>query len=66
MCKTFIAFFGMLDSIGMSIKDFSKIAKLLSSLLTNEVPIYFSTECEIAFTNLKEALTTFLVLRPLI
>jgi len=46
------------------IKDFRKIAKPLSNLLAKYVPFYFSDECFMAFTKLKEALTSALVLHP--
>jgi len=39
------------------IKDFSKIAEPLSSLLGKDVPFHSSDECLEAFSNLKEALT---------
>ena len=38
------------------IKDFSKIARPLSSLLVKDTPSVFSQECLIAFNNLKKAL----------
>jgi len=40
------------------IEDFSKIAKPLSDLLAKDVPFHFSKECLVAFTKLKEALTS--------
>jgi len=48
------------------IKDFSKIAKPLSKLLTKDVSFHFPEECLVAFTKLKEALTSAPVLHPLI
>jgi len=44
--------------------SFSKIAKLLSSLLARGTPFHFSKDCEVAFTKLKEALTTAPILYP--
>jgi len=46
------------------IKDFSKIAKPLTNLLAKEVSFDFSDECPVAFTKLKEALTSAPVLHP--
>ena len=46
------------------IKDFSKIAKPLSSLLAKDVPFHFSEECHEAFSKFKEALTFALILYP--
>ena len=48
------------------VKDVSKVAKPLSSLLAKDMPLHLSKECELAFTNLMEALTTTLILHPLI
>jgi len=48
------------------IRDFSNIAKSLSNLLAKEVPFHFSRDCLVAFTKLKKALTSALVLhRPI-
>ena len=44
------------------IKDFSKIAKPLTNLLSKEVPFQFNDDCLNAFLRLKEALITALVL----
>jgi len=46
------------------IKDFSKLAKPLSSLLVKDPPFHFSKECELAFSTLKEALITTPILHP--
>jgi len=46
------------------IKDFSKIAKPLFSLLAKETPFHFSKECEVVFTKLKEALTMAPICHP--
>ena len=46
------------------IKDFSKITKPLSNLLAKDVPFHFSEECLKAFSKLKEALTSTLILHP--
>ncbi|KAJ8749935.1 hypothetical protein K2173_013850 [Erythroxylum novogranatense] len=47
------------------IKDFSKIAQPLSTLLQKDVPFEFSKECKIAFDNLKEKLTSTSIIQPL-
>ncbi|XP_075507426.1 uncharacterized protein LOC142544250 [Primulina tabacum] len=44
------------------IRDFSKIAKPLSSLLMKDVPFDFNSDCLPAYENLKERLVTALVL----
>ena len=44
------------------IKDFSKIVKPLSNLLTKDVLFHFFEECMVAFTKLKEALTSAAIL----
>ena len=46
------------------IKDFSKIAKPLTSLLAKDVPFHFFKECHVAFSKLKEALTSTPILHP--
>ena len=46
------------------IKDFSKIAKPLTNLLTKDVPFEFNNECLDAFHRLKGALITTPVLQP--
>ena len=46
------------------IRDFCKIAWPLTNLLAKEVPFHFSEDCLVAFTKLKEALTSALVLHP--
>jgi len=46
------------------IKDFSKIAKPLSTLLAKDVPFYFSEACHEAFSKLKKALTSAPILHP--
>ncbi|KAH9753175.1 Endonuclease [Citrus sinensis] len=43
------------------IKDFSKVAKPLCSLLEHDKPFHFDTECLKAFVELKKALITALV-----
>jgi len=48
------------------IKDFSRIMKSLSNLLAKDVSFHFSDECLMAFTKLKEALTSSPVRHPLI
>ena len=48
------------------IKDFSKIAKPLSSLLAKDVPFHFAEECLEAFNKLKRALMTTFILHPLV
>jgi len=44
------------------IKDFSKIAKPLTSLLAKDVSFHFSEECHMAFPKLKGALTSASIL----
>jgi len=44
--------------------DFSKLAKALTKLLAKEVPFHLSEECLVAFTKLKEALTSAPVFHP--
>ena len=46
------------------IKDFSKIVKPLSNLLTKDVYFHFSEECLEAFIKLKENLPTATILHP--
>jgi len=46
------------------IKDFSRIAKPLTNLLTKHMSFHFSEECLVTFTILKEALTSTLILHP--
>ena len=46
------------------IKDFSKIAKPLTTLLSKAVPFQFNADCLNAFLRLKEALITAPVLQP--
>jgi len=46
------------------IKDFSKVTKPLSFLLTKEMPFHFSKKCELVFKTLKEALTMAPILHP--
>ena len=46
------------------IKDFSKIAKPLTNLLSKEFPFQFNDDCLNAFLRLKEALITAPILQP--
>ena len=46
------------------IKDFYKIAKLLTSFLTKYVPFHFGDEGYLVFNGLKEPLTSALILHP--
>ena len=46
------------------IKDFSKLAKPLTNLLTKDVIFHFSKECYEAFTKSKEVLTFVPILYP--
>ena len=50
------------------IKDYCKMAKPLANLLVKHMSFHFSEECHEAkaFTNLKEALTSALILHPTI
>jgi hypothetical protein len=47
------------------IKDFSHIARPLTSLLAKETPFNFDEDCLIAFYTLKKALVSTLVIQPL-
>ena len=58
------SFFGHASFYCRFIRDFSKIAKPLTNLLAKEVPFHFSEECLVAFTKIKEALTSAPVLHP--
>jgi len=46
------------------IKDFSKTAKSLTNLLAKDVPFHFSEECHVAFSKLKETLTSAPIFHP--
>ncbi|KAM2395356.1 hypothetical protein ACFX1X_032731 [Malus domestica] len=46
------------------IKDFSKISNLLCRLLQKDVPFKFDEECESAFNQLKEKLTSAPIITP--
>ncbi|XP_004308221.1 PREDICTED: uncharacterized protein LOC101312974 [Fragaria vesca subsp. vesca] len=46
------------------IKDFSKIARPLSSLLPKDVPFHFDAECKEAFERLKTMLTSAPIMAP--
>nr|XP_011459895.1 PREDICTED: uncharacterized protein LOC105350153 [Fragaria vesca subsp. vesca] len=46
------------------IKDFSKIARPLSSLLQKDVPFHFDAECKEAFERLKTMLTSTPIMTP--
>ena len=46
------------------IKDFSKVARPLCSLLQKDVPFVFNDECKAAFNTLKELLTTAPIMVP--
>ena len=46
------------------IKDFSKTAKPLSSLLAKDFLFHFSKECELVLMNLKDTLTMAPILHP--
>ena len=52
------SFLGHVDFYRQFIKDFSKIAKLLTQLLVKDVPFEFNKEYLSAFYRLKEALIT--------
>ncbi len=47
------------------IKDFSKIAKLLTYLLNQDVPFDFDESCLDSFYRIKEALITAPIMEPL-
>jgi len=46
------------------IKDFSKIAKPLSNLLTEDTKFEFNKDCKIAFNKLKSMLTSSPIIQP--
>jgi hypothetical protein len=46
------------------IKDFSKIARPLCSLLANDAPFDFNEECHVAFESLKKTLTSTPIIQP--
>ena len=56
------SFFGHAGFYCHFIKDFSKIAKPLTSLLAKDVSFHFSEECHMAFPKLKGALTSASIL----
>jgi len=58
------SFLGHVDFYRRFIRDFSKITKPLTNLLAKEVLFHFSEDCLVAFTELKEALTSTPVLHP--
>jgi len=62
--KAIRSFLGHTGFYRWFIKDFSKIAKPLTSLLAKDVPFHFSKEFHVAFIKLKEALTSAPVLHP--
>ena len=62
--KVIRSFRGHVDFYCHFIKDFNKIAKPLTNLLAKNVTFHFSEECHVAFINLKESLTSALVLHP--
>jgi len=58
MLEAYEVFWGMLDSIGNSLNDFSKIAKPLSNLLNKDVVFVFNDDCLEAFNILKAKLVS--------
>jgi len=62
--KNLRPFLGHVGFYRRFIKDFSKVAKHLSSLLTKDMSFNFSKECEFAFNTLKEALIMARILQP--
>ena len=46
------------------IKDFSKIVKPLTNLFAKDIPFHFFEKCHVAFSKLKEALTSATILYP--
>ena len=58
------SFLGHIGFYRWFIKDFSKIAKPLTNLLSKDVPFEFFDECLCAFNRLKEALISAHVLQP--
>jgi hypothetical protein len=62
--KEICSFLGHAGFYRRFIKDFSKIAKPLCSLLVKETPFEFDEECLKAFGALKEIMTSTPVIRP--
>ena len=62
--KEIRAFLGHAGFYRRFIKDFSKIARPLTNLLSKDVPFEFSRECTSAFEFLKGALTTAPIISP--
>jgi len=56
-------FLGLCNYYRRFIKDFANISKPLYSLLSKDVPFVWSDSCEEAFLKLKDALTSYPVLR---
>ena len=56
--KDIMAFLGHAGFYRRFIKDFSKIARPLTNLVSKDIPFVFSNECIAAFQFLKRALTT--------
>ena len=62
--KEIRAFLGHAGFYRTFIKDFSKIVRPLTNLLSKDVPFEFSKECTSAFEFLKGALMTALIISP--
>ena len=56
------SFLGHVGFYRRFIKDFSKVAKPLCSLLEHDMPFHFDNECQQAFGELKRALVITLVI----
>ena len=62
--KDIRSFFGHTGFYRRFIRDFSSIARLLTSLLSKDTLFVWSEECEKAFSLLKSSLTSPLIMQP--
>jgi hypothetical protein len=58
------SFLGHVGFYKCFIKDFSQIARPLTSLLAKDAPFIFNDECHKAFQNLKKALISATIIQP--
>ncbi|XP_072084586.1 uncharacterized protein [Arachis hypogaea] len=62
--KAIRSFLGHAGFYRRFIRDFSKVAKLLSNLLVSNVPFVFDNECMLAFEELKSKLSSAPIIAP--
>jgi len=62
--KEILSFLGHAGYYRRFIKDFSKIARPLCSLLAKDAPFDFNEECHAAFESLKKTLTSTPIIQP--